>query len=618
MATALAASRLSADTSGGQDETPARPPERSGTVTNTEIAAVFDRIADLLEYQGGNVFRVRAYRNAAHTISGLVEPLATVRDDDGRALTDLEGIGDDLAEKIEVLLDTGRLPLLEELKAQVPAAAFELMRVPGLGPKKVKQLVDTLGIDSLEALELACREKRVEGVKGFGAKTQAAILDNIAFAKDPAHARMLWNDADAIIQDVLVWMRKCPQTRQVEGAGSWRRGRETVGDLDVVVDSHDAASVMDHLERWPGLAAVLQRGDTKTSIRGPQDMQIDLRVVAEESFGAALQYFTGSKEHNVKLRSRARDRGLTINEYGVHRLSAAAPPIRGDAVAGRLEADIYEAVGLPWIPPELREGGDEIERAEHGRLPTLVELADIRGDLHMHTTATDGEDTLADMVRAAIDRGLEYVAITDHGQRVTMARGLDRTRLLKQWDEIDRLNESLASDGEPPITVLKGIEVDMLEKGGLDLPDDVLARADWVVASLHYGQQQPRDRITARIVEAIENPFVRVIGHPTGRLLNRRPAYDVDIAAVIDAAARNGTFLEINANPWRLDLDDRHAAAARTAGVPLVISTDAHSTRGLDVMRCGVLQARRAGLEKGDVANTRSLADLRRLMAKKG
>jgi DNA polymerase (family 10) len=589
------------------------------SVTNSEIAAVFDHVADLLEYQGGNVFRVRAYRNAAHTIGGLVEPLATVRADANRALTDLDGIGDDLAGKIEGLLDTGRLPLLEELKSQVPAAAFELMRVPGLGPKKVKQLVDALGIDSLEALEQACHEKRVESVKGFGAKTQAAILDNIAFAKDPAHARMLWNDADAIVQDVLGWMRQCPEARQVEGAGSWRRGRETVGDLDVVVDSRAAAAVMDHLERWHGMAAVLQRGDTKTSIRGPRDIQIDLRVVAEDSFGAALQYFTGSKEHNVKLRSRARDRGLTINEYGVHKLKASADGhhTRGDVLAGRSEAEVYEAVGLPWIPPELREGSDEFDRAERGELPTLVDLADIRGDLHMHTTATDGEDTLADMVRAAIGRGLEYIAITDHGQRVTMARGLDRTRLLRQWEEIDRLNESLAADGPPPITVLKGIEVDMLEKGGLDLPDEVLAQADWVVASLHYGQQQPRDRITARIIEAIENPFVRVIGHPTGRLINRRPAYDVDINAVIQAASRTGTFLEINANPWRLDLDDRHAAAARQAGVPVVISTDAHSIRGLDVMRCGILQARRAGLEKSHVANTRSLADLRRLMAKK-
>ena len=379
---------------------------------------------------------------------------------------------------------------------------------------------------------------------------------------------------------------------------------------------------MDHLGQWPESGAVLQRGDTKTSIRGPSDMQIDLRVVEATSFGAALQYFTGSKEHNVRLRSRARDRGLTINEYGVHQLEAGtsggASLIKGRRLAGRTEAEVYEAVGLPWIPPELREGSDEIDLAERGELPVLVELADIRGDLHMHTNATDGEDTLSEMVRAAVTRGLSYIAITDHGQRVTMARGLDRKRLLKQWDEIDLLNESLAADGPPPIVVLKGIEVDMLEKGGLDLPDDVLARADWVVASLHYGQNQPRDRITARIIEAIENPFVSVIGHPTGRLINRRPPYDVDIEALLAAAARTGTFLEINANPWRLDLDDKHAAAAKKAGVKLVISTDAHSTRGLDVMRCGILQARRAGLEKDDVANTRTLENLKKVMAKKG
>jgi DNA polymerase (family 10) len=283
-------------------------------------------------------------------------------------------------------------------------------------------------------------------------------------------------------------------------------------------------------------------------------------------------------------------------------------------VAGATEEEIYAAVGLPWIPPELREGKDEFALAEKGRLPALVELADIRGDLHMHTTATDGEDTLQEMVRAAIARGLRYVAITDHGKRVTMAHGLDERRLLAQWRAIDALNESLAEEGRPPIVVLKGIEVDILEKGGLDLPDDVLAQADWVVASLHYGQNQPRDRITARIVEAIHHPAVSVIGHPTGRLINRRPAYDVDMEAVIAAAARTGTFLEINANPWRLDLDDHHAAAARQAGVKIVISTDAHSTRGLDVMRCGVLQARRAGLSADDVANTRTLAGLRKLM----
>ena len=589
-------------------------------MTNADIAAAFEQVADLLEYEGENAFRIRAYRGAARTIGTLVEPLAGVRGDPARRLTDLDGIGADLAGKIEVLLDTGRLPLLDELQARVPAVAFELMRVPGLGPKKAKSLVDQLGIGSLSELEAACREGRVAELKGFGAKTQAAILGNIAFAMDPGHARLLWEQADDVAGSLLAWLRQCPAARQVEAAGSWRRGRETVGDLDLVVDGDDAAAVMDRLAAWPGTAAVLQRGDTRMSIRGPQALQIDLRVVPAASFGAALQYFTGSKEHNVKLRSRARDHGLTINEYGVHRLeppTAGRRPDSSGTVAGRTEAEVYAAVGLAWIPPELREGRDELERAAAGTLPVLIELADIRGDLHMHTTATDGEDTLADMVRAAVARGLEYIAITDHGQRVTMARGLDRDRLLRQWDEIDRLNESLAAEGTPPIVVLKGIEVDMLERGGLDLPDEILARADWVVASLHYGQNQPRDRITARIVEAIENPFVRVIGHPTGRLINRRPPYDVDIEAVIAAAARTGTFLEINANPWRLDLDDRHAAAAKRAGVRLVISTDAHSTRGLDVMRCGILQARRAGLEPDDVANTCTLAGLHDLMRRK-
>ena len=583
-------------------------------MTNADISSVFEHIADLLEYQGENVFRVRAYRNAARTIGGMVESLSAVRSAPGRSLTDLEGIGSDLAAKIGELLDTGRLGFLDDLQKKVPPVAFELMRVPGLGPKKAKALTEQLRLTSLDQLEAACKDGRVAELKGFGEKTQAAILENIAFAKSPEHARLLWQEADGIVQAVLAWMRDCPAVKRIEGAGSWRRGRETIGDIDVVVESDDARKVMDHLHAWPETSEVLLAGGTKTSVRGPRGVQIDLRVVERDSFGAALQYFTGSKEHNVRLRSRARDRGLTINEYGVYKLVGGEA--KGKSLGGRTEEEVYDAVGLPWIPPEIREGGDEIVLAEQGDLPTLVTLDDIRGDLHMHTTATDGEDTLAEMARAAIARGLEYIAITDHGQRVTMAHGLDRKRLLKQWGEIDRLNESLAEEGKPPLVVLKGIEVDMLEKGGLDLPDDVLEKADWVVASLHYGQNQPRDRITARIIEAIENPHVSVIGHPTGRLINRRPAYDVDIEAVIGAAARTGTFLEINANPWRLDLDDRHAAAAKKAGVKIVISTDAHSTRGLDMMRCGILQARRAGLEAKDVVNTRTLAQLKKLLRK--
>ena len=585
-------------------------------MTNADIVTAFEHAADLLEYRGDNVFRVRAYRTAARTIDGLVESLASVRADPARSLEDLEGIGSDLAGKIATLLDTGRLPLLEELEREVPKVAFELMRVPGLGPKKVNVLVEALGIDSLAALEEACRTGQVRGIKGFGPKTEAAILENLAFAQDPERARVLWNEAEAVAAALVAWMEESPAVRRVEPAGSLRRGRETVGDLDILVESDTPVAVMDRLIAWPEGTDVMLRGDTKTSIRGPRGMQIDLRVVPAASFGAALQYFTGSKEHNVKLRGRASDRGLTINEYCVFRLPAAADPDgpKGPSLAGQTEAEIYAAVGLPWIPPELREGRHEIELADHDALPDLVTVADIRGDLHMHTTATDGENTLTEMVRAAIDRGMAYIAITDHGQRVTMAHGLDRRRLLEQWTAIDLLNDSLAAHGKPPIVVLKGIEVDLLEKGGLDLPDDVLAEADWVVASLHYGQNQPREKITARLIEAIENPHVAVIGHPTGRLINRRPAYDVDLEAVIAAAARTGTFLEINANPWRLDLDDRHAAAAKAAGVKLVISTDAHSTRGFEVLRCGVLQARRAGLEAKDVVNTHTLVELRKLM----
>ena len=414
------------------------------------------------------------------------------------------------------------------------------------------------------------------------------------------------------MKELLVWMRQCPAAQRVEAAGSWRRGRETVGDIDLLAESNEPTLVMDRLVAWESAGDVMLRGETKTSIRGPRDVQIDLRVVRRESFGAAWQYFTGSKEHNVRLRSRARDRGLSINEYGVTQLDGGAV-----ASAGATEEEIYAAVGLPWIPPELREGRGEIERAEADRLPELITLDDIRGDLHMHTTATDGEATLSEMAAAAIERGLSYIAITDHSKRVTMAHGLDARRLRKQWREIDKLNESLASGGKPPVVVFKGIEVDMLEKGGLDLPDDLLAEADWVVASLHYGQQQSRERITSRILEAIHHPAVSCIGHPTGRLINRRPAYEVDMQQVIEAAAVTGTCLEINANPWRLDLDDVLAAAAKRAGVTLAISTDAHSTRGLDLMQCGVIQARRAGLEAKDVANTRTLTGFRRLLAKK-
>lgn len=577
-------------------------------MNNARIAEVFDQLADLLEFQGANAFRVRAYRNAARTIGDLAEQVSAILADDTRSLTEIDGIGKDLAEKCHVLVETGGLPQLDELRRKIPESVLALLRIPGLGPKKAAALHKELGINDLDQLKAACEAHRVRELKGFGEKTEQAILAGLDTARS-AEQRMLWATADDLAQELREHLVGCPAVEQLELAGSYRRGRDTVGDLDVLVDSPDAGQVMDHFARLPELDQVLARGDTKMSIRTRGGCQIDLRVVPARSFGAALQYFTGSKEHNVVLRGLARQRGLKVNEYGVFRLSDDSE----EYVGGATEEEVYAALDLPVFPPELREARQEFEWAQQGRLPRLIELDDIRGDLHMHTTETDGKATLDEMIAAAQQRGLKYIAITDHSQRVTMARGLDPRRLRAQWAEIDRRNRDLGRS----LTVLKGIECDILEKGGMDLPDDVLAEADWVLASVHYGQNQSRQQITERILEAVEHPSVSCIAHPTGRLLTRRPAYDVDLEAVFRAARQHGKLLELNANPLRLDLNDVHCAAARSHGVPIVIGTDAHSTEALGMMRYGILQARRAGLTKDDVANTRSWRDLKKLIGSK-
>ena len=564
-------------------------------MTNKEIAAVFEQLADLLEFQDANPFRVRSYRGGARKIADLDEPLSAVVEDEGRSLTEIEGIGKALAEKIEELLATGRLAALEEILAEVPGSVLALLRVPGLGPKKAAVLHRELGIDSLDELRDACEAGRVRDLKGFGEKTEAKILKGIDLAAQ-AESRTLWAEADGLVQELLAHLRAAEGVERIEPAGSYRRGRETVGDLDFVVDAADGGAVMDRLGAFPGVAEVIGRGETKMSVRLSGGVQVDLRVVPGESFGAALQYFTGSKDHNVVVRGLAKQRGLKVNEWGVFRVDGEEETY----VAGETEEEVYAALGLPCFPPELREAREEFDLAERGELPQLVELADIRGDLHMHTSATDGKATIREMVEAARARELEYIAITDHSKRVAMAGGLDAARLRTQWEEIERVREEYGD-----IVVLKGIECDILEKGGMDLADDVLAEADWVIASVHYGQNQPREQITERILGAIANPHVDIIAHPTGRLINRREPYAVDLEQVMAAAAEHGKMLELNANPWRLDLDDVHCAAARRHGVPIVISTDAHSTEGLDVMRYGVLQARRGGLTAADVANTR-------------
>ncbi|MCA9143226.1 MAG: DNA polymerase/3'-5' exonuclease PolX [Planctomycetaceae bacterium] len=576
-------------------------------MTNSRIADIFDEIADLLEFQGSNPFRVRAYRNGARIIRDLPESIHTVLADDSRKLTDLEGIGKDLAEKIQTLVETGALKQHQELLEQVPATVLDIMRVPGLGPKKAALLYKELNIATLEQLKAACEAEQVRQLKGFGAKTEQTILHGISIAA-AANERIYWAEADSVATEIRELLGTCSSIEQLEFAGSYRRGKETVGDLDVLVVSQDVSEVMQRLGEYSDLAEVIGRGDTKMSIRTHKGLQIDLRVVPAESFGAALQYFTGSKDHNVAIRGLAKQRGLKINEYGVYRID-------GDKevyVAGATEEAVYATLDLPCFPPELREARREFEWAAKGELPELISIKDIRGDLHMHTTATDGRASLEEMVAAARERGLSYIAITDHSQRVSMARGLNAARLLAQWAEIDAFNKRLGKE----FTVLKGIECDILEAGGMDLPDDVLAEADWVLASVHYGQQQSREQITQRILDAIENPWVTAIAHPTGRILNRREAYEVDIDAVFAAAAEHGKLLELNANPARLDLHDVHCAAAKSHGIPIVINTDAHSIDGLDCMRYGILQARRAGLTKEDIANTRTLPQLRSLIRK--
>lgn len=604
-------------------------------MNNRDIAAAFDEIADLLEFQNANPFRVRAYRIAARKITDLSEPLANVVADPNRDLTEIDGIGKDLAQKIGELLSTGSIEMLEQLRTEIPGGVLAMVRVPGVGPKKAAALFKELGITSLDELKAVCEADRVAGLKGFGKKTQEKILAGIDLAAK-ADERMYWARADEIVHELLAHMRELRSIRQMELAGSYRRGRETIGDLDLLVDSDDAKAVMDQLGRFEELATVIGRGDTKMSIRLGRGLQIDLRVVPAKSFGAALQYFTGSKDHNVILRGMAKDRGLRINEYGVFRVAGkkGTGPISDDDesmsdgnekleqspfsadspnyIAGRTEEEVYATLDLPLFPPEIREARQEFAWAAAGKLPKLVEVTDLVGDLHMHTTATDGKATLREMAVAAIERGLKYIAITDHSQRVSMANGLNPERLREQWHEIDRLNGEF--DG---FKVLKGIECDILEKGGMDLPDDVLAEADWVIASVHYGQQQSRAQITDRILGAMENPHVSILAHPTGRLISRREPYAVDLDAVFAAAARNGKLMEINANPARLDLDDVAAAAAKRHGIPLVISSDAHSTIGLDVLRYGILQARRAGLTAKDVANTQPWAKIKRMLNRK-
>jgi DNA polymerase (family 10) len=567
---------------------------------NVDVARLFSRLADLLEIEGANAFRVRAYRNAARTIESLPEAVVEIVADSERDLKDLQGIGKDLAAKIMTIVETERLPQLDELLERIPPGVVDMLRIPGLGPKKVGVLFNELQLTSLDELQQAAENGRVAELKGFARKTEQTILENIAHAVDAGQRFFLAaakTQADEIVADLL----HLDAVSQAAVAGSCRRRKETVGDLDVLATASDSASVMKRLASHRLVEKVLAQGETKQRVRLHSGIEMDLRVVPDESYGAALQYFTGSKEHGIVMRRRAQERGLKLNEYGLFR--------GHEAVAGQNEEEVYAAVDLPWIPPELREDRGEFILAEEEALPDLIELDDMRGDLHMHTTATDGTATIREMIEAAKSRGLKYIAITDHSKRVAMAGGLDSDQLRKHWQDINEVRESVSG-----IDVLCGIECDILEDATLDLPDDVLAEADWVLAVLHYGLKQPGETINQRLLTAIRNPHVDAIGHPTGRLLLKRRGADVGFDEVFRAAAVEGVMMEINAHPSRLDLDDVHASRARDLEIPIVINTDAHSTGGLDVMRYGVYQARRAGLTKNDVANTRTFKQFRKML----
>jgi len=565
---------------------------------NPDIARLFDEVADLLEIQDANPFRVRAYRNAARTIRDFPEPIADLVRAGTKDLTDIPGIGDDLAEKITDIVTTGELPLRKQLASKLPAGLLDLLRIPGLGPKRVKLLYKKLKVKSAADLAAALDKGRIQKLKGFGPKMEEKMRAGLGQAQ-VGERRMLLNEAETQATAVVASLEAGGGIRQIEVAGSYRRRRETIGDLDIVVTSEDSPRAMDRFVAYGEVAEVISKGETRATVKLRGGLQVDLRAVEPDAYGAALLYFTGSKAHNIELRKIAQEQSYKLNEYGLFTGTRRA--------AGKTEEEIYAKLGLDWIPPELREARGEIALAREHRLPHLVEVKDVRGDLQMHTSATDGKGTIEDMAHAARALGYHYIAITDHSKRVTMALGLDAKRLREQWKAIDARNAT--SRG---FTILRSVELDILENGKLDLPDDVLADADYVVATIHYGLNQSEKELTRRLVGAAEHPWVDAIGHPTGRLVGKREPYAFDFDALCRTCAATGCLLELNGHPERMDLPDTLAAAGKQQGVRFVLSTDSHQPGNLPFMKYAVYLARRAGLEAGDILNTQPVAEFRK------
>ncbi|MDA8337853.1 MAG: DNA polymerase/3'-5' exonuclease PolX, partial [Nitrospiraceae bacterium] len=556
---------------------------------NQEIARIFNEIADLLEIKGENPFRIRAYRRAAQNIEGLPK---SVEETPKEELLKVPGIGQDLAGKIEEYLKTGRMQAHEELKHEIPEGLLALLSVPSLGPKTSKLLYEKLKIKGIDDLERLASEHKLAGLPGIKEKTEENILKGIEMLKRGKERQPL-GKVLPIANDILEHLKKKAPVDRIDLAGSLRRWKDTIKDIDILATSDNPKEVMKVFVHLPHVKDVLMHGPTKSTVIIHEDLQVDLRVVEKESYGAAMAYFTGSKEHNIRLREMAMKKGLKINEYGIFREKD------NKKIGGEKEEDVYRILGLPYIPPELREDQGEIEAAQEGKLPKLVALNDIKGDLHVHSKWSDGSHTFDQLVDAARGYGYSYIAITDHSKGLGIARGLTGERLLEQKKEIDAVNKKLKG-----FMIIHGVEVDIRSDGGLDISDDVLKELDIVVASIHSGFKQPKKQLTYRMVSAMKNPYVSIIAHPTGRLIGERDAYDVDMDEVLTVAKKTGTAIEINAYPLRLDINDTYAKRAKGMGIPIVIATDTHVTNQFDYMRYGISIARRGWLEKDDVLNT--------------
>lgn len=569
-------------------------------VHNTDIASIFNEVADLLEIKGENRFRVRAYRDAARTIDGLSQSAADMVDQ-GEDLSNLSGIGKDLAGKIKQIVENGSLKMLDDLHEELPEGLTQMTKIATLGPKKINKIYNELDVKDISDLKKAVQEGRIRELEGFGEKTEKKIAEELEGFDKGQQERLIISEAVEITENFVDYLKKAKGVKDISVAGSYRRRKETVGDIDILVTCRKDSNVVEKFTDYEYVDQIIAKGKSKSSVVLKNGLQVDLRLVPKVAYGAAMIYFTGSKQHNIAIRKIAVKKKWKINEYGI---------FKGDErIAGKTEKQVYEKIGLKYIPPEMRENRGEIKAAQKDKLPNLVKVDDIKGDLHTHSKYTDGKNTIKEMAEAAGDKGYEYIAMTDHSQRVRVAGGLNAKELEKQIDEIDKLNDKLDS-----VTVLKAAEVDILEDGSLDLVNSILKKLDLTVCSIHSKFELSRKKQTQRVLKAMENPYFNIFGHPTCRMLQSRKPIDIDLDEVMKQAKKLGCVLELNANPERLDLNDIHCKAAKDIGVKISIGTDSHRTTSLDFIQFGIDQARRGWLEKGDIINTSSLNELLQIL----